>query len=245
MCYAFQPNFHPFMTSGSIHPAQKIQSFFASIAHRYDRANHLLSGGFDFFWRQEAARIVAATGPRRILDLATGSGDLAALLQKKCPGTVVVGADFCFPMLQIAKGKPVRLLVGADALHLPFGSDCFDCVTVAFGLRNMASWPAVLAEVLRVLRPGGTFLILDFALPTGLFGKIYRFYLHRVLPRLANLVTGESAAYEYLGDSIEKFPSGAAMEKVLQNADFTAVTGKFLTGGIVAIYTGRKKSDRA
>lgn len=232
------------MSSGSIHPAQKIQGFFSSIAHRYDRANHLLSGGCDFLWRTAAAQLVAARSPARILDLATGSGDLALLLKRKCPDSLVVGADFCFPMLQIAKRKGAGALVGADALHLPFAPASFDAATAAFGLRNMASWPGVLAEVLRVLKPGGTFLILDFALPNGLFGHVYRVYLHRILPRFARLVTGESAAYEYLGDSIERFPQGVEMERVLSGAGFTAISGKRLTGGIVAIYTGNKSGGK-
>ncbi len=231
------------MSSGSIHPAQKIRSFFASIAHRYDLANHLLSGGCDFLWRRKAARTISAQRPKRILDLATGSGDLAVALRNSCPDSLVVGADFCLPMLQVAKEKQVPALVGADALHLPFAGDSFDAATVAFGLRNMASWPAVMAEVLRVLRPGGTFLILDFALPTGIFGKIYRAYLHIVLPKIARLVTGECAAYEYLGDSIEKFPQGKEMENVLSAAKFAAISQQRLTGGIVAIYTGRKPAE--
>jgi len=231
------------MASGSLHPASKIRGFFASIAHRYDLANHLLSGGLDFLWRKWAARRISMERPRRILDLATGSGDLAVVLSRECPNATVVGADFCLPMLRVAKEKTTGALIGADALRLPFAPGSFDAATVAFGLRNMVSWHGVLEEVQRVLRPGGTFLILDFALPDGWFGWIYRSYLHHVLPRIARLVTGESAAYEYLGDSIEKFPQGREMKEVLAAAKFAEISQKRLTGGIVAIYTGRKPAE--
>jgi demethylmenaquinone methyltransferase/2-methoxy-6-polyprenyl-1,4-benzoquinol methylase len=229
------------MNTGSIHPAAQIRSFFSSIAPRYDLANHLLSGGCDYLWRWRAAREIAAGSPKQILDLATGSGDLALLLRKHCPESLVVGADFCFPMLQTARRKGVPALVGADGLHLPFAAASFDAATVAFGLRNMASWPEVLAELARVLRPAGRLLILDFSLPTGLFGKVYQTYLHRVLPRLARLVTGQSAAYEYLGDSIERFPQGDAMDAILREAGFDGLRQIRLNGGIVTIYIGSKK----
>src|SRR5437879_5105789 len=125
------------MTSGSLHPALKIRGFFASIASRYDLANHLLSGGLDFLWRRIAARRISEQRPRRILDLATGSGDLALVLRKMCPEAAVIGADFCLPMLCVAREKGVGTLIGADALRLPFAPDSFDAATVAFGLRNM------------------------------------------------------------------------------------------------------------
>src|SRR5215207_8622696 len=180
-----------------------VQRLFASIAKRYDVANHLLSGGLDFFWRRRAAKVVQGWKPVKILDLATGSGDLARALGKACPGATVIGADFCLPMLQVARKKRVRHLVQADALHLPFRTGEFDVVTVAFGLRNMESWQEALAEMRRVLRLGGHVAVLDFSVPPGRVSRLYRFYLHRIMPRLASTVTGAKAAYEYLGDSIE------------------------------------------
>ena len=137
-----------------------VQAMFGAIARRYDLANHLLSGGLDFLWRRQAARLIRKWQPARILDLATGSGDLALTLRRAWPEALVVGADFCRPMLQVARRKGLKNLVVADALQLPFAEGEFDAVTVAFGLRNMASWPAALAEMRRVLRRGGHLLIL-------------------------------------------------------------------------------------
>ena len=138
---------------------------FAAIAKRYDIANHLLSGGLDFLWRAKAARIVAGEDPLRILDLATGSGDLARALRKASPRAAVIGADFCMPMLEVARKKNLPLLVQADGLRLPFREGIFDALTVAFGLRNMASWDGALREMARALRAGGLLLVMDFSLP--------------------------------------------------------------------------------
>ncbi len=220
--------------------ARRVQTMFGAIARRYDLANHLLSGGLDFLWRRRSARLVRAWQPRLILDLATGSGDLALTLAAACPASHVVGADFCEPMLREARRKGLRDLVVADALALPFGDETFDVVTVAFGLRNMASWPAALGEMRRVLKPGGHLLVLDFSVPPPPLRWIYRPYLHHVLPRLAALLTGEKAAYDYLGDSIEKFPHGAAMCALLTASDFTSPTCEPLTGGIVSLYTAER-----
>ena len=142
-----------------------VRKTFSSIAGRYDFANHLLSGGLDFLWRSQVSRLVAASRPSRILDLATGSGDLALALRKACPSAQVIAADFCLPMLEEARRKAVPCLVQADGLALPFRDGVFDAVTVAFGLRNMASWETALAEMHRVLRPDGDLVVLDFSLP--------------------------------------------------------------------------------
>ncbi|MEI9892571.1 MAG: ubiquinone/menaquinone biosynthesis methyltransferase [Chthoniobacter sp.] len=160
--------------------SQFVQAMFGEIAERYDLANHLLSGGLDFLWRRRAARLIRAWEPSRILDLATGSGDLALTLRGTCPGALVVGADFCPPMLSVARRKGLEHLVAADGLQLPFPDSTFDVVTIAFGLRNMSSWPAALAEMRRILRPGGHVLILDFSVPPAPLRWIYRPYLHHV-----------------------------------------------------------------
>ncbi len=212
---------------------------FVTIAQRYDLANHLLSGGLDFFWRRRAARIVRDWRPARILDLATGSGDLALTLTAACLKARVIGADFCEPMLREAQRKGVRDLVVADALALPFLDEAFDVVTVAFGLRNMASWPIALGEMRRVLAPGGHLLVLDFSVPSPPLRWLYRPYLHHLLPRLAALLTGEKSAYDYLGDSIESFPHGAEMCALLEQAGFSSATSEPLTGGIVSLYTAQ------
>ena len=218
----------------------RVRAIFSAIAGRYDLANHLLSGGMDFFWRARAARLVKAWNARDILDLATGSGDLALTIRAECPSAFLVGADFCEPMLREAQRKGLANLVVADGLRLPFADATFDALTIAFGLRNMESWPSALAEMARVLRPGGRVLILDFSLPPPPLRWLYRPYLHHVLPRLAAFVTGQKAAYEYLGDSIEQFPSGPAMCALIAAAGFSAAECEPLAGGIVSLYTARR-----
>jgi demethylmenaquinone methyltransferase/2-methoxy-6-polyprenyl-1,4-benzoquinol methylase len=183
---------------------------------------------------------VQAWQPARILDLATGSGDLALALQVACPSAHIVGADFCEPMLAEARRKGLAHTVVADALQLPFAAGEFDLVTVAFGLRNMESWPRALGEMARVLRPGGHVLILDFSLPGPPLRWLYRPYLHHILPHIASLLTGDRGAYEYLGDSIESFPRGAEMCALVGEAGFTDSVSEPLSGGIVSIYTGRR-----
>jgi demethylmenaquinone methyltransferase/2-methoxy-6-polyprenyl-1,4-benzoquinol methylase len=218
-----------------------VRQTFSSIAKRYDLANHVLSGGVDFLWRARAARIVADTHPRRILDLATGSGDLAKTLRAACPNAQVVGADFCLPMLEVARQKQVPSLVQADGLNLPFREGVFDALTVAFGLRNMASWDAALREMNRVLRPGGLVLVMDFSLPEfAPFRGVYRAYLHHGLPRLAGLVTGHREAYEYLGESIESFPRGKGMLDLIAGCGFEKARRRLLFNGVASIYTAVK-----
>ena len=218
-----------------------VQKTFSSIAGRYDLANHLLSGGLDFLWRRRVSRLVAASLPSRILDLATGSGDLAIALQKACPSAQVIGADFCLPMLEEARRKQVPCLVHADALALPFHAETFDAVTVAFGLRNMASWEKALEEMCRVLRPGGLLVVLDFSLPPrGPLREIYRAYLHHVLPRIAGWATGRSAAYEYLGESIEAFPRGSGMVALIEACGFRCESPRKMCWGVVSLYSARK-----
>jgi demethylmenaquinone methyltransferase/2-methoxy-6-polyprenyl-1,4-benzoquinol methylase len=218
-----------------------VRSMFGRIARRYDLANHLLSGGADFLWRRRAAKIVAGWQPRDLLDLATGSGDLALAIQSRLPKAKIVAADFSPEMLEIARGKGVANTVVADALQLPFESGSFDAVTVAFGLRNMADWDRALVEMARVLRDRGHLLVLDFSLPTGALRPAYRFYLHRCLPLFASVVTGQKAAYDYLGGSIEKFPSGSAMLELIEKNGFTNAAAETLTGGVATIYTARKR----
>lgn len=217
-----------------------IQVMFASIAHRYDFANHLLSGGLDFLWRRRVAHWVRRWNPPRILDLATGSGDLALTLRKACPQSLVVGADFCQPMLEVAQRKGLGNLVVADAMALPFAEGTFDVLTVAFGLRNMASWEGALREMFRVLKIGGHLLVLDFSVPPPPLRWIYRPYLHSVLPRVAAWLTGQKDAYDYLGDSIEAFPCGEAMCALLRNAGASSARCESLTGGIVSLYVAER-----
>jgi demethylmenaquinone methyltransferase/2-methoxy-6-polyprenyl-1,4-benzoquinol methylase len=212
---------------------------FGSIAQRYDLANHVLSCGFDFYWRKRVSDIAKAWSPRKILDLATGTGDLALVLQKKFPAAEVIGADFSPEMLEIAKRKGVRETVVADARRLPFDDATFDVVTIAFGLRNLPDWGEGLREMRRVLRSGGHVLILDFSLPKAAIIRAgYRLYLHRWVPLMGAALTKQRSAYDYLGESIENFPSGSAMTRLIEQSGFVQAAAEPLTGGIVTIYTG-------
>jgi demethylmenaquinone methyltransferase/2-methoxy-6-polyprenyl-1,4-benzoquinol methylase len=217
-----------------------VRAMFGRIARRYDLANHLLSGGADFLWRRRAAKIVGGRQPRDVLDLATGSGDLALAIQDRLPKANIVAVDFSPEMLEVARKKGVANTVVADALQLPFENASFDAVTVAFGLRNMADWGRALVEMGRVLRDGGQLLVLDFSIPAGALRPAYRFYLHHCLPFLASVVTGQKAAYDYLAGSIEKFPSGPAMLELIERNGFTNAAREPLTGGIATIYTAEK-----
>ena len=223
---------------------------FGSIAPRYDLANHLLSCGIDFYWRKRVAEIVASWCPHvtpkdfaspdhfGVVDLATGTGDLALALQRKMPDAEIIGADFSEEMLAIAKRKGVRQTMLADAMRLPFGDASVDCVTVSFGLRNMEDYGGALREMARVLKPSGHLLVLEFSLPTiSILRAVYRFYLHRCLPVLGSFLTRKKSAYDYLGDSIEQFPNGEAMLRLMESSGLTQPTVEPLTGGIVTIYS--------
>src|SRR5215472_16812829 len=225
-------------------PAQsaRVRKMFGSIARRYDIANHLLSCGMDFYWRRRAAEIVAGWHPHRIADLATGTGDLALAMQKKLPEAEIAGVDFLPEMLELSQRKGVRQVVLADAMKLPFADASFDCVTIAFGLRNLENYSAALAEIARVLNRNGHLLVLEFSLPTmPILRAAYRFYLHRCLPLLGSFLTQRKSAYSYLGDSVEEFPSGNAMCDLIRANGYVRPSFEPLTGGIVTIYTATKR----
>jgi demethylmenaquinone methyltransferase/2-methoxy-6-polyprenyl-1,4-benzoquinol methylase len=214
---------------------------FGSIAPRYDLANHLLSCGIDFYWRKRAAEIVAGWRPKVVVDLATGTGDLALVLQRKLPEAEIIGADFSEEMLAIAKRKGVRKTMIADAMRFPFSNASVDCVTVSFGLRNMENYGGALREMSRVLNANGHLLVLEFSLPTmSILRALYRFYLYRCLPLLGSFLTRKKSAYDYLGDSIEQFPNGDAMLRLMESSGFMHASAEPLTGGIVTIYTAKK-----
>ena len=220
-----------------------VRQAFAGIARRYVLANHVLSLGIDVLWRKKTAQLVAAVHPEDLLDLATGSGDLMQTLTSACPNTAIIGADFSVPMMREAQHRKLLPLVAADGMNLPFADASFDAVTVAFGLRNMASWPQALQEMARVLRPGGRLFILDFSIPSipGI-RPLYLFYLKRVMPRIAGWITGQREAYEYLCGSIERFPSGTAMESLVTQNGFSGCQTRPLTLGIAALYIAEKSA---
>ena len=217
-----------------------VRDAFARIADRYVLTNHVLSCGADIWWRRVVTTRLRGLSPARVLDVASGTGDLALEIQRQCPDCEVIATDFCEEMLAHAASRGVAKTMVADALQLPFPDGGFDGVTVAFGLRNMADYPAALREMGRVLKPGGHLLILDFSLPEGWLRRPYRFYLHRILPRLAGWLTGQRDAYEYLGGSIKSFPSSTTMTGLLESCGFAATHATPLTGGVVSIYQGSR-----
>lgn len=221
-----------------------VNSMFARIAGRYDLANHLLSGGVDFWWRQRLVRVVRDARPGTVLDLATGSGDVAFALSAGLPwGVRLTGMDFCQPMLDEAVKKRdanerwagIEFKQG-DGMALPLPDASYDAVTISFGLRNMADRHQALIEMRRVLRPGGRLFVLEFSQPYFWFRPFYYAYLKFVLPLVAGVVTGDRSAYDYLGGSIEQFPGRAAMSGEIQRAGFSSVRATPLTFGIVALH---------
>ena len=217
-----------------------VKNAFQKIADKYGVTNHVLSLGTDILWRKKVGRIVKKWDPVVILDVATGTGDLALEMQKKCPEADIIASDFCPEMLAHAGRRGVKKTEVVDAMEMPFEDDLADLLTVAFGLRNMASYPGALKEMNRVTKPGGRLLILDFSLPKGILAKPYGFYLNKVLPKIAGFITGERDAFEYLAGSIEKFPSGQAMCDLISSQGYKDVECIPLSFGIASIYIGVK-----
>ena len=229
-------------TSAQAH-ARRVREMFARISPRYDLLNHLLSANIDTRWRR---RVVRKLQPQlrsdaKILDVGCGTGDLSIELFEKT-GAQVTGIDFCRPMLELAQVKASHLrFVEGDALRLPFSDGAFDCVTAAFALRNLASVEQGLAELNRVLKPGGMVAVLEFSQPTvpGI-RQLVRFYYRRLLPWIGGLVSGLRSAYEYLPDSISRFPDQQALAAMMRAAGFAEVEFENLSGGVAALHTGRR-----
>jgi demethylmenaquinone methyltransferase/2-methoxy-6-polyprenyl-1,4-benzoquinol methylase len=232
---------------------------FSRIAPRYDLLNHLLSLRFDVIWRKRLARrfapILARPGAR-VLDVCCGTGDLTLALAEGptdvAPSTPawLVGADFAEPMLLRAREKAAarghrRLeFVEADALSLPFADGAFDLVATAFGFRNLANYAAGLREFRRILAPGGSLAILEFAEPQrALFRNLFRFYFHRVLPAVGALVSGNAQAYSYLPESVARFPAPGELAELMRNSGFGGVAFESWTAGIVTLHTGRARRE--
>ncbi len=232
----------------------RVREMFRQVAPRYDLMNHLLSLNIDRYWRWRAVRTLALIDDSPILDVCTGTGDLALAIRGRLGDrAAVVGSDFCGAMLRIADdkqggdrrptdgGPPVRFLE-ADSQALPFADNTFQAVTVAFGLRNVTDTDRGLAEMTRVCKPGGQVMVLEFSQPTlpG-FRQVYRVYFEHVLPRIGQaLARNDKDAYRYLQKSVGQFPDGQALADRMTAAGLTATRFRPLTGGVATIYTGTK-----
>lgn len=231
---------------------ERVREMFSDIAPTYDLLNRLLSFGVDRIWHRAAIRSLldglSFGRPARLLDLATGTGDVALAVRRRLGASNdvrITGADLAFPMLAIGRRKAKRRgaaigFLQADALSLPFGDASFDGAIIAFGLRNLEDRAAGLREMCRALRPGGRLVVLEFGVPKGLFGWIYRMYFGWVLPVAGRLVSGHKTAYSYLPSTVSDFPSPAVMCGILHEAGFADARSRPMTGGIVQIYAAER-----
>jgi demethylmenaquinone methyltransferase/2-methoxy-6-polyprenyl-1,4-benzoquinol methylase len=230
--------------------SDRIRRMFGQLAGRYDFLNHLLSLNIDRYWRRRTVRLVPPNGPLPILDVCTGTGDLALAYDRAAAGkTPIVAADFCHEMLAIGRQKAGRIgangritFVEADAQSLPLPSDAFQIVSVAFGLRNVADTDRGLREMTRVCAPGGHVAVLEFSSPTVQpFKAIYGWYFRNVLPRIGRIFARNSGdAYEYLPSSVGEFPQGEALSARMRDAGLVELRRYPLTFGVATLYVGRK-----
>jgi demethylmenaquinone methyltransferase/2-methoxy-6-polyprenyl-1,4-benzoquinol methylase len=227
----------------------RIRRMFGHIAPSYDFLNHLLSCNVDHYWRWHTTRRVSPQDDGPILDLCTGTGDLALAYDRAAGGRVpIVGADFCHEMLIRAVDKTRRRRAAdriryleADAQRLPFPHDVFQITAVAFGLRNVTDTDRGLAEMTRVTKPGGRVAILEFSQPRGWFGRVYRFYFRQVLPLIGQVISrSRDNAYRYLPASVLEFPEGEALAERMRRQGLRDVRWYPLTFGIATLYVGTK-----
>jgi len=234
-------------TESEIKHAAAVRDMFSGIAGRYDLLNHLLSVNIDKRWRRKVrAKLtpILADPHALILDVACGTGDLSIELQHGSQAKVI-GTDFCRPMLTIAQEKALHIpFVEGDAMNLGFDDATFDAVTIAFGLRNLSNVSDGLAELHRIVKPGGQLVVLEFSAPAvpG-FRKAFNFYFSNILPRIGGLVSGSRGAYEYLPDSVSKFPDQKRLAAMMRETGFDNVEYTNLTGGIAAIHTGTRTTS--
>jgi demethylmenaquinone methyltransferase/2-methoxy-6-polyprenyl-1,4-benzoquinol methylase len=220
----------------------KVKSMFASIAHRYDVTNTILSLGIHHIWKRHFIRSLHVGEAPRVMDLACGTGDLVPLLKSRHGGTVT-GVDFCEPMLEVARERfPQFEFLQGDALNLNFADNQFDLITVSFGVRNFENLEHGLKEIHRVLKPGGQIAVLEFGQPDGvLFGPFYRFYSRYIMPRIGGLLTGNQDAYEYLPETAAAFPCGEQFLEILKRVGFHNPKLTRYTFGIAYGYCGVKQ----
>jgi demethylmenaquinone methyltransferase / 2-methoxy-6-polyprenyl-1,4-benzoquinol methylase len=233
--------------------AQQIRQMFSSIAHRYDFLNHVLSFNIDKAWRRRAVRIISneLSHQRSLcLDLCCGTGDLCLEMSRLGPARIVA-SDFSHPMLRLNRVKTQQLAVGprleiteADALNLPFRDSSFNALGIAFGLRNLENPMRGLSEMLRVLKPGGKIVVLEFSKPTNAcFDRLFQFYFFNVLPKIGRFFSKHDQAYSYLPASVSQFPTQRELCQIMAHCGFENVSYVNLSGGIAALHYGQKRNE--
>ena len=229
---------------------EQVAEMFNNISHRYDLLNRVLSMGIDVGWRNKVVKTLKPRKPQRILDVATGTGDLALSLTKLNPQEII-GVDISAGMLEMGKKKVkskqkdgiIRMELG-DSENLPYETNHFDAVTVAFGVRNFENLEKGLQEIQRVLKPGGMLCVLEFSQPeNAVFNRIYTFYFKNILPGIGKLVSKDASAYTYLPDSVQAFPYGQAFVEILDKTGFVLGKSQPLTQGIASLYTAIKPTN--
>ncbi|MBY8962763.1 bifunctional demethylmenaquinone methyltransferase/2-methoxy-6-polyprenyl-1,4-benzoquinol methylase UbiE [Flavobacterium sp. D11R37] len=240
-------NVTPYKDSG-LGKKEQVAQMFDTISENYDGLNRVISFGIDVKWRKKVLKMVADTKPKTILDIATGTGDLA-ILMTATSATEIVGADISAGMLDVGRKKiserkldsKIKMVL-ADSENLPFEDNYFDAITVAFGVRNFENLEKGLSEILRVLRPGGIFVILETSVPTRFpYKQGYRFYSKFILPVIGRLFSKDKSAYAYLSESASVFPYGEALNNILRKIGFIEVKDLPQTMGVATIYSASKK----
>lgn len=226
---------------------EQVEEMFDNIAHRYDFLNHLLSLGIDKQWRKKAIRSIKSIQPEQLLDIATGTGDLAFEARRQMPGVHITGLDLSEGMLSKAREKALEKKLGnmdfvkGDSENLLFGDTSFDAVSVAFGVRNFENLEAGLKEIYRVLKPGGRLAVLEFSKPKAFPVKqIFNFYFKNILPATGRMISKDARAYEYLPESVQAFPEGKNFIGILEKTGFKSCKDQPLTFGICSLYTAEK-----
>ena len=233
--------------NSSLGKKEQVAKMFDTISKNYDGLNRVISLGIDVKWRKKVVQIVGKNHPKQILDIATGTGDLALMMAKLNPNKIV-GLDISSGMLAVGKDKiakanlseKIEMMVG-DSEDMPFKDDTFDAITVSFGVRNFANLEKGIQEIARVLKPTGVLVILETSNPTKFpFKQGYKIYTNVILPIIGKLFSKDKVAYSYLSESANSFPFGTAFSNILEKNGFTNTTYKPVTFGVATIYTARK-----